>query len=82
MSSRSDLHRLIDELPEPALPAAERSLAAVAAQEAALPPFLRAAPIDDEPETEAERAAVAEARETIAAGDVISDEELGRELGP
>jgi hypothetical protein len=35
MTTRSELHRLVDTLPEPALPAAERSLTALEAQELA-----------------------------------------------
>jgi hypothetical protein len=42
---------------------------------------LALAPIDDEPETEEERAAVAEARAEIARGDFLTTEELRRELG-
>lgn len=41
----------------------------------------RAAPIDDEPETEEERRRVQEARDAVRRGDVISDEELAKELG-
>jgi alkylhydroperoxidase family enzyme len=35
----------------------------------------------DEPETEEERAAVAEAWDAIRRGDVVSDEDLRRQLG-
>ena len=42
---------------------------------------LREAPMDDEPETPEEAAAVAEAREAIKRGEVISHEELRRRLG-
>ena len=47
-------------------------------------PVLRAflnAPEDDEPESEEERAAVEEAYEDIARGEVLSHEELKRKLG-
>lgn len=47
----------------------------------ALPPVLRDAPLDDEPVTGEERCALEEAYEAVAGGDVISDEELRRELG-
>ena len=46
-------------------------------------PFLQAlmdAPIDDEPETDEEHAAMAEARAALRRGDVVSDEELRRDL--
>lgn len=42
---------------------------------------LREAPPDDEPEADEERIAVAEAVEALRRGDVVSDEELRRELG-
>ncbi|MGD9893859.1 MAG: hypothetical protein AB7U18_21460, partial [Dehalococcoidia bacterium] len=42
---------------------------------------LATAPLDDEPETSEEAAAVAEAREAIARGDVYSMEEIKREFG-
>ncbi|MHB8576939.1 MAG: hypothetical protein ACYDCQ_16620 [Dehalococcoidia bacterium] len=80
MVTKADLHRLIDALPEPALPVAERFLAQLEADEAAPLIPLHEAPPDDEPETEAELAAVAEARAAIARGEVISDEDLAREL--
>jgi hypothetical protein len=47
-------------------------------------PVLRAfmeAPEDDEPVTPEEEAAIAEAREAVARGEVTSHEELARELG-
>ena len=47
-------------------------------------PVLRAlieAPEDDEPETDEERAAVAEAYEDLAAGRVVSFEDVKREFG-
>ena len=81
MTTKADLYRLIDELPEPALPIAERLLSSLEAQEAALPPILRNAPLDDEPETEEERVAVAEAFEALKHGKVLTDEELASELG-
>jgi hypothetical protein len=47
-------------------------------------PFLLAlesAPIDDEPETDAERAAIAEAHDDISAGRVRDWTDVRRELG-
>jgi hypothetical protein len=81
MVTRSDLHRLVDELPEATLPEVERFLAELEAQEAALPAFLRDAPLDDEPESDEERAAAQHARESVQYGKVITDEQLRRELG-
>jgi hypothetical protein len=82
MASKEALHRLVDELPESEVLAAERYLEylSVARQDS----FLRAlvqAPLDDEPETEDERAAVAEARGALERGEVVSDHDLRRALG-
>jgi hypothetical protein len=81
MSARDSLHRLIDELPESELPAAERFLNYL---HATADPVLKAlfeAPLDDEPETEEERRAVKEAREELARGEVRTLEDVRRELG-
>jgi hypothetical protein len=81
MPTRDSLHRLIDELPESELIAAERFLHYL---RATADPVLRAlleAPLDDEPETEEEREAVQEAREELARGEVQTLEEVRRELG-
>ena len=77
--AREHLHRLVDALPEDATEAAERLLRQLA--DDSLFSFLMAAPEDDEPETEEERAAVAEARAASARGEVITTEELRRQLG-
>ena len=83
MIAREELHELIDRMPDSELPGVRRQLLERLA-EATNDPVLRAflsAPLDDEPETEEERQAVAEAKEDLAAGRVISDEDLRRELG-
>ena len=67
---RDTLHRLIDELPESELPAAERFLNYLRATADPVLKALLEAPIDDEPETEEERRAVQEAREELARGEV------------
>ena len=74
MTTKETLHRLIDERPEAVLSEAERYLAALRDD-----PVLRAiltAPVDDEPETAEERAAVAEARAEAARGELIDDTDL------
>ena len=74
MTSKQTLYRLIDELPEAALPEVERYLESVLDD-----PVLRAilaAPIDDEPETDEERDAVREARAEAARGELIDDADL------
>lgn len=81
MSTKDSLHRLIDELPESELVAAERFLHYL---RATADPVLRAlleAPPDDEPETEKERLAVHEAREELARGEMRTLDEVRRELG-
>ncbi len=76
--TRSDVHRLVDAVPEETLEQARRVL------EPLVDPFLLAlanAPIDDEPETDVERDAVREARDDIAAGRVHDWADVRRELG-
>jgi hypothetical protein len=71
MTTREELHRLVDALQEPVLDEAEELLRDL--QQRAADPLLRAltaAPEDDEPETEEEREAVAEARAEVARGKV------------
>jgi hypothetical protein len=82
MATKEKLHRLVDDLPESEMAAAERYLEYLSV--ARHDPFLQAlvnAPLDEEPETEDERTAVAEARAALERGDVISDENLRRDLG-
>jgi hypothetical protein len=81
MTIKDELHRLVDELPESESHAAKRFLEYLRNMG---DPVLRArleAPEDNEPETEEERAAVAEAYEDFKAGRVVSHQELKRELG-
>jgi len=81
MTPRDNLHRLVDTLPESELEHAACVLEAL--RQAATPPnrSLEDAPLDDEPETPEERAAVEEARSDVAAGRVISHEEAKRRWG-
>ncbi|MBI4213799.1 MAG: hypothetical protein HY534_05750 [Chloroflexi bacterium] len=83
MTVKERLHQLVDNLPEGQVTeAAERALMQL--QKMANDPVLRAlltAPLDDEPETDEERALVAEGLADLHRGDVLSDEELRRELG-
>jgi hypothetical protein len=72
MTTKQDLHQLIDELPEWALPDAERLLGPL--RSSCTDPVLRAfmeAPLDDEPETPEELAAMEEAREDIRQGRLV-----------
>jgi hypothetical protein len=81
MSARDSLHRLVDELPESELAAAERFLHYLRATTDPVLRTLLEAPPDDEPETEDERRAVQEAREELARGEVRTLAEVRRELG-
>jgi hypothetical protein len=76
MTVKDDLHHLVDELDEDA---AREALAYL--HTLGLPAFLRNAPLDDEPETDEERAAVQEARDELARGEIVSHQELRHELG-
>lgn len=69
--TKERLHQLVDELADQELPAAERYLERLKAANAApvLRALLSAAP-DDEPETEDERAAVAEGVAALERGEV------------
>ena len=81
MSTRDTLHRLLDELPESELAAAERFLHYL---RTTADPILRAlleAQPDDEPETDDERRAMQEARKELARGEVRTLEDVRRELG-
>jgi hypothetical protein len=76
--TRSDVQRLLDAVPDETLDEARRALEPLA------DPFLLAlasAPIDDEPETDAERVAIAEAHDDISAGRVRDWTDVRRELG-
>ncbi len=81
MATTQDLHRLVDELPESAVPEAAKRLEGLSDELAGLPAVLRDAPEDDEPETPEEREAVRQALEDIHAGRVVSNDELQQELG-
>ena len=70
MSTKEILHRLVDQLPEAESVETERLLKALQIQD----PVLRAialAPVDDEPETDEERAAVQEALDELARGELV-----------
>lgn len=75
------LHRLVDELPDVELHTAKRYLEYL--RNMGSDPFLRAlmeAPLDDEPESPEEAAAVREAREQYARGEARPWEDVREEL--
>ena len=79
MAASDDLHRLLDALPERELHTAKRFLeflrdASSGQQDPVLHAFL-AAPIDDEPLSEEEAAAIQAARDEVLRGEVVTFEE-------
>ena len=82
MTTLKELHDLVDWLPECAHAEARQTLLHHLKKHDPVRYALFTAPLDDEPETAAERAAVAEAYAEIARGEpMIPDEVLRRELG-
>ena len=90
-TTKDQLHHLVDQLPASTSGPAVQVLTFLLEEPAAALKFLegitdpvlralRAAPIDDEPETEDERAAVGEGREAWQRGEVVTDAELRRGL--
>lgn len=79
--AREMLHDLIESLPSEDVPTARRVLEALISSSDQVPLALRDIPFDDEPETEEERAAVAEARRDIEGGRVIPHDEVMRRFG-
>lgn len=74
MTARQRLHQIVDELPEPA---AEQVLRAFEHwRDDPVSRALAAAPIDGEPATADEDSAVAEARDAVRRGDVVSAAEV------
>ncbi len=83
MTTKQDLHRMVDQLPESAVPEAGKLLEELTDERAGLPPSLRDAPWDDEPLTEEELEGLEEAREDTRAGRLVTHEEARRRLlGP
>lgn len=81
MTSREHLHDLVESLPAENLPAAERLIEALREPLPPAPSSFDLAPADDEPESPAERLAVAAAWEEIQAGKGIAHEQVRRRLG-
>ena len=76
MTSREELHQLVDHIPEADVSAARKILRALADP---VWQSLLAAPLDDEPETDRERAEVEAARRETGPG--TSHQEVLREFG-
>ncbi len=75
MTVKEALHHIIDGMPEAQAARLLETLEDPVARSLAL------APIDDEPETDEERAAVAEGIAALERGDVVTMVELRRDLG-
>jgi hypothetical protein len=81
MVARERLYRLIDELPERDLPAAEQLLVSLRDDTCDdFQRFLDAAPLDDEPTSPDEDAGAAEAKAQYHRGETISADEAKRLL--
>ena len=82
MVTKERLHELIEALPEAERATAARLLEALAGLEPGEPVYTpQTAPLDDEPETEEERATAAEGLADLAAGRVVTQDELERRYG-
>jgi Tfp pilus assembly ATPase PilU len=77
MTTKEALHRLIDNMPDEQ---AEQLMTGLNNRDP-IAVSLALAPIDDEPLTPEEEAALAEADDDVARGNLISTEQLRRELG-
>jgi len=81
-AQKKQLHELVEALPDAEVSAAQRYLEFLRQQGAdPVRRALDAAAADDEPETEDEAAAVAEARAAVGRGETISHAEMKRRLG-
>lgn len=84
MTKRERVMKMVEGLedyPEASIAAVEEFIAFIRWQVDPVRAALDNAPIDDEPEDEEERLAVAEAKAELARGEGIPDEEVWRSLG-
>ena len=81
MITKDDLHRLIDQLPEAAVPTVAQYLTTI--KDDPLLQALASAPLEDEELSAEEAAALARAWQRFQDGDgsYVTDEQLARELG-
>jgi hypothetical protein len=77
MTTKYRLHQLVDALPDNEVDEAERLLAALMTDDPVLR-AIRLAPLDEEDETEDERAAVQEARAERDRGELVDDVDFVR----
>lgn len=79
--TRERIHELVDRLPDKELPVARRVLEGLQALVDPVLSALREAPEEEESISDEERAALREAEEDVRRGNVLSHEEMKRELG-
>ncbi len=79
--AKERLYRLVDQIPDGEVHAAERYLEYLAKQGDLLVRALLSAPASDEPLSDEDRKALAEGRRALDESDVVTDEELRAELG-
>ncbi len=80
MAARRVLHRLVDELPEQELPTATRVLEALSSPADPVARSLELAPLDGEPDDDDVDGGLTEARKQALEGQLVSHEEVKREL--
>ena len=80
-ASREKLKRFIDELSDQELHAVGRYVCSLHLSEDPVAASLAHVPVDDEPVTDADLKAIDESDEDLAAGRVVTLEELRQELG-
>ncbi len=79
-ATRDELHRLVDQVPDTEIPSVARYLRR-RTRRPTLDEVLANAPIDDEPLTDADRAALARARAAAAEGQLIPHSQIRRDIG-
>jgi predicted transcriptional regulator len=80
--TKDRLHELVEAVPEPDMATAARILEALARMAPGEPFYTtETAPLDDEPETDGERLAIARGEADLAAGRVVSAAELEQRFG-
>ncbi len=86
-TTKNNLYRLIEQLPDSAVRLAEKMLQTIIAEfpddtpRARFLAMLAAAPIDDEPLTQEDIEVIQQGKDSIARGEGISLEDLKKELG-
>ena len=82
MTTRADLHSIVDTLPNERLEQARTALSSLNGSERdPVWEFLQAAPFDDEPFTDEQRRAAEEARVGAKRGESVTLEEFKKSLG-